>query len=202
MALIASPEYVSSGGPDGIPSVTGGKSAITFTHRPPRASSPTASSVSRSCGAASGSNAGKYRPAGARNRPAACNRGIPGTRSSCNTDPPADPASRTRHTPQAAHAASTFSASDPSRATGIPASRPTAGWAWASTKPGTTYRPGSRSAPGTGSVTRHPAGSTHRSTGRSPSGNCTAHTAHDIQALSLPPAVCAGCQIMLANTNR
>lgn len=103
MALIASPEYVSSGAPDGIPSVTGGKSAITFTHRPPCASSPTASSVNCSRGAASGSNTGEYRPAGARNRPAACNRGMPGTRSRCNADPPADPVSRTRHTPQAAH---------------------------------------------------------------------------------------------------
>jgi hypothetical protein len=48
MALIASPEWVRPGGPDGIPSVTGGKPAITFTHRPPRASSPSASSPSAS----------------------------------------------------------------------------------------------------------------------------------------------------------
>ena len=63
----------------------------------------------------------------------------------------------------------------------------TAGWAWASTRPGATYRPASRSAPGTGSLTRHPAASTHRSTGRSPSGNGTAHTDHDIQP-SVHPA--------------
>lgn len=120
----------------------------------------------------------KYRPAGARNRPAACNRGIPGTRLSVSTDPPGDPASRTRHTPEFAHAASTSSVAGPLRATGIPASRPTAGWACASTRPGTTYRPGSCSASGIGSVTRHPASFTHRSTRWSPSGSCTAHTVH------------------------
>jgi hypothetical protein len=35
-------------------------------------------------------------------------------------------------------------------------------------------------------VTRHPAASTHRSTGRSPSGNGTAHTDHDIYPVSTP----------------
>ena len=177
--------------------------AFSFTHCPPRASS-SASSVSCCSGAPSGSSAGKYRPAGARNRPAACKRGIPAARSSSSTSPPGDPASRTRHTPQAAHAVSRSSASAPPSATGPPTAPPTVGWAWASTRPGMTYRPGSRSAAGTGSLVRHPASSTHRSAGRSPSGNGTACTDHDIPPVSIPtpPAPDPACTSGVAPCRR
>jgi hypothetical protein len=105
IASMAWPEYVGSAGPDGTPSTTGGKSAMTFTPAPAarqlgrrQLGQPP---LRRPCG----SSAGKYRPGGGRNRPAACNRGIPGPRSRLSTDPPGDPASRTRHTPKAAHPA-------------------------------------------------------------------------------------------------
>ena len=58
MAAMALVSYVEMGRPKGRPSVTGEKSAITFTHRAPFASWARASSVSWSWGAPSGIRAG------------------------------------------------------------------------------------------------------------------------------------------------
>jgi hypothetical protein len=128
-----------------VPAARSGKSAITLSHVAPRPISASAQLTSSASATAVPSRSGKYRPSGARNRPAACTAGMPDSCSSCRVTPAGEPTSRTAVIPARAQAIRFARAAPASKATRSAGPASTAAWAWASTRPGRKNPPGSGS---------------------------------------------------------
>src|SRR5438093_8069157 len=137
------------------PSPPSGKSAITFTQAALALASSSAAS-GRAAAVTSRASPGKYRPGGARKRPAVTTRGRPSSGPISRDARPGLPGSRTRSTPASRWAralAVTRSTSEAASPAGLKRAR----WAWASTRPGMRNPPSNTvSAPACSSKVRWP----------------------------------------------